>query len=45
MENQLKFRSLTEDDYSTICKWWKWWRWPVIPRHVLPDDGKGGFMV
>ena len=45
MESELKFRPLREGDYETICKWWKWWRWPVIPREMLPDKGKSGFIV
>ena len=45
MENELVFRPLKEEDYETICKWWKWWRWPVLPKTALPDNGKGGFMV
>jgi len=45
MENELIFRPLKEEDYETICKWWKWWRWPVIPREMLPDKGKSGFIV
>ena len=45
MESELKFRPLREEDYETICKWWKWWRWPVIPREMLPDKGKSGFIV
>jgi hypothetical protein len=45
MEGELKFRPLREGDYETICKWWEWWRWPVIPREMLPDKGKSGFIV
>jgi hypothetical protein len=45
MENELVFRPLKEEDYETICKWWKWWRWPSLPKTALPDDGKGGFMI
>ena len=45
MEDELIFRPLKEEDYETICKWWKWWRWPVIPREMLPDKGKSGFIV
>ena len=45
MENELIFRPLKEEDYETICKWWKWWRWPIIPREMLPDKGKSGFIV
>tara|TARA_Y100000310_G_scaffold57897_1_gene53054 strand:- start:1323 stop:1733 length:411 start_codon:yes stop_codon:yes gene_type:complete len=45
MESELVFRPLKEEDYETICKWWKWWRWPVIPKEMLPDKGKSGFIV
>ena len=45
MKDELKFRPLNREDYETICKWWKWWRWPVIPREMLPDEGKSGFIV
>ena len=45
MKDELKFRPLNREDYETICKWWKWWRWPGIPREMLPDEGKSGFIV
>ena len=45
MENELTFRPLKEEDYETICKWWKQWEWPVIPKEMLPNNGKGGFIV
>ena len=45
MEDKLNFRTLKEEDYETICAWWKWWRWPVLPKDMLPDNGKSGFMV
>ena len=45
MKDKLIFRRLTEEDYETISKWWKWWRWPIIPKEMLPDNGKSGFMV
>ena len=45
MENKLVFRPLKEEDYETICKWWKQWEWPVIPKEMLPSNGKGGFIV
>ena len=45
MKNELNFRSLTEEDYEIICEWWRWWRWPAIPREMLPDNGKSGFIV
>ena len=45
MGNELKFRTLEEKDYKTICKWWKWWRWTPIARESLPNNGMGGFMI
>jgi|TARA_R110002096_G_scaffold288595_2_gene482403 hypothetical protein len=45
MKDKLNFRTLKEEDYETICTWWKWWRWPVLPKASLPDNGKCGFMV
>ena len=45
MEDDLKFRTLKEEDYETICEWWKWWRWPVLPKESLPDNGKSGFII
>ena len=45
MKDKLIFRTLKEEDYETICGWWKWWRWPVLPKDMLPDNGKSGFMV
>ena len=45
MEGELVFRPLKEEDYETICRWWKWWRWPVLPKEMLPDKGKSGFIV
>lgn len=41
----MEVRFLTEDDYGTLCKWWKWWRFPAIIREVLPENGLGGVMV
>ena len=45
MEDKLIFRPLKEEDYETICKWWKWWRWTVLPKDFLPNNGEGGFMI
>ena len=45
MKDKLIFRTLKEEDYETICGWWKWWRWPPLPRTALPDNAKSGFMV
>ena len=44
-KNELTLRFLNKKDYKTICEWWKWWRWPVIPKEMLPDNGKSGFIV
>lgn len=43
--NQLTFRPLQDQDYETICSWWKWWRWTCPERKNLPNNGTGGFMV
>ena len=45
MSDGLVLRSLVEDDYETICRWWKWWRWTPLERHALPNNGTGGFMI
>ena len=45
MENELTIRDLTEEDYDTICEWWKWWWKTTIIKDFLPGDGKGGYMV
>ena len=45
MKDKLMFRPLNKKDYEIICKWWEWWRWPVLPREMLPDNGKSGFMI
>tara|TARA_R110000782_G_C14697750_1_gene401779 strand:+ start:89 stop:502 length:414 start_codon:yes stop_codon:yes gene_type:complete len=45
MSNELQVRNLKEDDYDFIAKWWKWWRWKVIPREMLPENGKSGLIV
>ena len=41
----MNIRVLTEEDYGTIMEWWTRWEWPVLPRHMLPDNGKSGYMV
>lgn len=43
--SQLKIRELKEEDYSTLCDWWKWHRFPIPPMEILPDNGLGGLMV
>jgi hypothetical protein len=44
---ELKTRLLKDEDYETLCGWWKHWpKWPASPpRTFLPDNGKGGLMV
>ena len=45
MKNNLIFAPLVEEDHKIICSWWRWWRWPEIPKEMLPDNGKSGFMI
>lgn len=40
-----KVRMLTDEDYETLCSWWKFWKFPAPPKDHLPMDGKGGYMV
>ncbi len=42
----MKLRTLTEQDWDTLCNWWDAWpKWVNPPKSFLPDNGKGGFMV
>ena len=42
----MKLRTLTEQDWNTLCNWWDAWpKWVNPPKSFLPDNGKGGFMV
>lgn len=45
METIFEVRNTREEDYGTICDWWKWWRFPVWPRYALPDNLSDGIMV
>jgi hypothetical protein len=38
-------RYLKEEDYETLCGWWKSWRWTPPEKDFLPENGTGGFMV
>lgn len=38
-------RKLTEEDYPTLCEYWKFWRFPVPLQVCLPDNGTCGAMV
>ena len=42
---ELVVRDLKENDYETLCEWWRWWRWVPVVKEALPDNGTGGFMV
>ena len=45
MENEIIFRPLKEEDYETIVQWQtKWWK-INLPKTMLPDGGKSGFMI
>lgn len=39
------FRWLEENDYDTLCKWWKDWRWKPPSRQMLPENGTHGIIV
>lgn len=45
MENDFKIRNTTENDYPTMCEWWKFFRFPIVDRDFLPDDISSGIMV
>jgi hypothetical protein len=36
--SDLKIRRLTENDYETLCQYWKFWRFPAPSREMLPQD-------
>jgi len=42
---EFSVRLLNENDYDTLCGWWKKFRWTPPPRDFLPDNGKCGLMV
>ena len=42
---KLKARTLLEQDYSMLEKWWLGWGWPVVSKEILPDNGTGGVMI
>ena len=41
----MEVRILKEEDYDSLCKWWKWWRFSPPERDFLPLNGTGGIMV
>jgi hypothetical protein len=43
---ELNIRKLNENDWETLCSWWEQWpNWVPVPKHMLPENGTGGFMV
>ena len=43
---ELNIRMLQGSDWDTLVSWWDGWKeWKAPPRDMLPDNGKGGFMV
>ena len=43
---ELNIRMLQESDWDTLVSWWDSWKeWKAPPKDMLPDNGKGGFMV
>ena len=43
---ELSIRKLNEDDWKTLCSWCEQWpKWVPVPKHMLPENGTGGFMV
>ena len=40
-----KIRLLTDNDYSTLVKWWEASNFPPPPKEYLPEEGRGGIMV
>jgi|TARA_B110000908_G_scaffold171188_1_gene233065 hypothetical protein len=43
---ELNIRMLQDSDWDTLVSWWDGWKeWKAPPRDMLPDNGKGGFMV
>lgn len=40
-----KTRRLNEEDYNTLCNWWKWWRFPAPKQKMLPENGTCGIMI
>ena len=43
--SELTFRPLQDEDYETMCEWWRWWRWTPVGKEMLPDNGTGGIMI
>ena len=38
-------RNLEENDYETLCEYWKWFRFPAPAREMLPLDIGDGIAV
>ena len=42
---ELNIRMLKDSDWDTLVEWWNAWGWPIMPKDMLPDNGKGGIMI
>lgn len=43
---KLNVRRLADNDWETLCLWWKQWpKWVNPPKSFLPENGTGGLMV
>lgn len=43
---ELNIRPLLETDYDNILVgWWEGWKWTPPAKDILPENGKGGFIV
>lgn len=38
-------RNTDENDYKTLCEYWKFWRFPAPPIEMLPNNGRDGIIV
>ncbi len=38
-------RTIDNEDYSELLRWWSAWRFPAPPQDCLPNNGTGGIMV
>jgi len=41
----MQVRKLKEEDYETLCLWWRKWRWTPPIKDILPENGTAGFIV
>ncbi len=42
----MNIRKLKEEDWDTLCSWWRWWpKWEPPVKDFLPENGTGGLIV